>query len=120
MSDVRVSTGQAAIIEVTDTAVLEEIYQRLQGVDDKTTQVQFRPDVEEIVLVFSDDGEIHIGVQEHMAALNDVASSNGRYFVYAMNPAPETTGLTGGVALMSGGGTNQPPPPDSMCPCGGP
>jgi hypothetical protein len=84
--------------------VTQQIYDHLKGLDDKSTTVQFRPADKKIVLVFSDNGEIGIGVEDHMDELNDVESSGGRYYVYATGDQTDAS----------------PPPPDAMCPCGGP
>lgn len=104
MSDVRVSTSKAAIIEVIDETVAGQIYDHLKGLEDKSTTVEFRSAEKRIVLVFSDKGEIGIGVEEHMDELTDVESSGGRYILYARGNLTDAS----------------PPPPDAMCPCGGP
>ena len=104
MSDVTVSTTKAAIIEVIDEVVAGQIYDHLKDLEDKSTTVQFRPAEKKIVLVFSDNGEIGIGVEDHMDELGDVESAGGRYILYARGSQTDAS----------------PPPPDAMCPCGGP
>jgi hypothetical protein len=118
MPEITVSTGKAAIIEVIDEALRQQIYDHLNMLEDKSTTVEFRPAERKIVLVFSDSGQVELGVDDHMDALNDVQSSGGRYLVYASNPEPAPTART--LSMSSGGTPINPPPPDTMCPCGGP
>jgi hypothetical protein len=108
MPQAKVSTGKAAFIEILDPKLIQRIYKRLDKLKDKRTSIKFRKSVKKIAIVFSDGGEIRIGVEGSLSSLKAVEKEGGRYLVYAPQP----------VSLKAmGGGPDDPPPPNTMCPC---
>lgn len=110
MPEVKVTTGTVAIIQVSDASLAKKIYDKLGPLADKHTAIEFRRAKQQIALVFSDKGEIGIGVQDYQAELEKVEDVGGKFLVYASDPSIGAEDSGGPVI----------PPPDMLCPCGGP
>lgn len=107
MSTTRITSGQYAMLEVTDPELVKEIHDRLASNHNDQPEAEYRPEEGVVALVFSDTGEVKIGVSEHRDTLDAVKQAGGRCFVQAkvLYESKER------------GGPIDPPPPDLICPC---
>jgi frataxin-like iron-binding protein CyaY len=101
MSDVNVSiiNGEAHI-EVIEPTLADQIYDKLEALQDQTVTVTYDPGAKTLTLEFSDASQIVIDVEEHVDDLSPIYDAGGKFYVTA----------TSGMA-------QHPGTPNLMCPC---